>query len=156
MASYMASSPDRHTKMCTSPIHSTMKQLKSTFNSYNLFPDVVLIPIQSMVNVINCTYFAFFTTKMSAQEYVSKLEILKCLGSHLEKIADQVAAVICLTRCLSRRKCSIDLKEIITHMLCSVIYIFHSTVSKGSHFHCPRIHIKQQNKCKHKILLTFN
>ena len=50
-------------------IYSPMKQQKSTFNSYNLFYDVILV--QNMVNVfLNCTNFAL----MSAQEYVNEVE----------------------------------------------------------------------------------
>ena len=41
--------------------------------------------------------------------------------------AEQVAVIIYLTRCVSRHHGSIDSKEIIIHMLCSVIYVpFHS------------------------------
>ena len=48
-------------------IHSPMKQQKSTFNYYNLFPDIILI--QGMVGKcdVNYTYYAFSTTKMIAQ-----------------------------------------------------------------------------------------
>ena len=41
--------------------------------------------------------------------------------------ADQMTAVFCLLRCLPRRKGSVDVKEIIIHMACSVRYFsFHS------------------------------
>ena len=47
-----------------------MKQKKSTFNSYNLFLDVIL----TQKLVLNCTNFAFYTIKMSAQEYVCEVK----------------------------------------------------------------------------------
>ena len=82
---------------------------------------------------------------MSAQEYVSKVEILKCMVSHLQGLQIRWLQ-LSLTRCLSRRKGSIDLKEIIIHMRCSVRYFpFHSKQGAAI-FHCPRMQIKQQTK----------
>ena len=53
-----------------------MKQQKSTFNSYNLFLDVILV--QNMVNVFLNTHILRSTPsiimKMSAQEYESEVE----------------------------------------------------------------------------------
>ena len=46
---------------------------KSTFNSYNLFHDVTLIKKKHGKFVFNCTNFAFYTIKTSAQEYVSEV-----------------------------------------------------------------------------------
>ena len=66
-------------------ILSPMKQQKSTFNSYNLFPAVNLI--QNMANVL----FAFSTILISAQEYMYFRKMDKNVVSGA---ADQVAAVI--------------------------------------------------------------
>ena len=54
--------------------YSSIKQQKSTFNSYNLFPDVFYTKHGKCD--VNCIYFALFTTKTSAQEYVSKVKKL--------------------------------------------------------------------------------
>ena len=67
--------------------------------------------------------FPIYTIKMSAQEYVSEVEKLFCLVSHLENFQSRWLHWI-LTRHLSRH--SIDLKGIIIHMYSSV----DSTVSK--------------------------
>ena len=63
-------------------IYSPMKQQKSTFNSYNLFLDVILI--QNMVNVFLNAHILRSTPsrilEMSAQEYESEVEktVLSC------------------------------------------------------------------------------
>ena len=54
-------------------IYSPMKQQKSTFNSYNLFRDVILIQ-KHVKYVLNCTNFASYTIKMSVQKYISEVE----------------------------------------------------------------------------------
>ena len=90
----------------------------------------MVILIQNVVNVFfYIANFAFYTIKMSAQEYVSEVEKLFCLVSHFDEFAEQVAAVV-LTRHLSRH--SIDLNGIVIHMHsnCSVVRCFLFTVSK--------------------------
>ena len=53
------------------PYFTPMKQQKSPFNSYNLFPTVNLI--QNMVNVyVNCTYFHFPLSRLARKNMLEK------------------------------------------------------------------------------------
>ena len=56
----------------------------------------------------------------------------------------------------SRRKPSIDFKEIIIHMLCSVRYFPFHCKQGAATFHYTRIQIKQRNKSKHESCLPNN
>ena len=49
------------------------------------------------------------------------------LINHPKELEDQIAVVICLTGRLSRRECSIDLKDVIFQIHCSAIWFpFHN------------------------------
>ena len=72
-------------------IYSPMRQQKSTFNSYNLFCNTYT---KHGKCVLNCTKFAFYTIKMSAQEYLRKVEKTVLSGQPSLEFADQVAAVV--------------------------------------------------------------
>ena len=65
-----------------------MKQQKSTFNSYNLILDVILI--QNVVNMFLIAQSLRFTCtiKMSAQEYVHVIEVKKNLFCLISRVVD--------------------------------------------------------------------
>ena len=79
-----------------------MKQQKSTFNSYNLFPDVNLI--QNMVNLLFFVHILRFPPfSLARKNILEKWTKALVWGS-----ADRVAAVI-LTECLSTADESVQL-----------------------------------------------
>ena len=131
-------------------IYFTMKQLKSTFNSYNLFLDVILL--QNMVNVLLLAQILRF------HHQNERVRICQYSGvvSHLESL--QIRWLQSFSaRHLSRQMLSSEFKgDHYSNALFfwSDVFPFCSK-QRAAIFNRLRIQIKQQDKHKHEFCLPY-
>ena len=113
-------------------IYFTMKQLKSTFNFYNLFLDIILL--QNMVNVLLITQILRFHHQNERVRICQQRGWKQsCLVSHLESMLIRWLQSFYARH--SRDKCfQMNLKGSLYTWIVLLSDVFHSAVSKEQPF----------------------